>query len=58
MLRQHHRKTWHQLRDARTTRLRRRTGSFVGMTIMLRPDAPTAPESVTTVLAYVSLAML
>jgi hypothetical protein len=28
-MRQHHRKTWHQLRDARTTRLHRRTGSFV-----------------------------
>jgi hypothetical protein len=29
MMRQHLRKTWHQHRDARTTRLHRRTGSFV-----------------------------
>jgi hypothetical protein len=39
------RNTWHQHRDARTTRFRRRIDLFVRAKITLQTDAPTAPRT-------------
>ena len=39
------RNTWHQHRDARTTRFRRRIDLFVHVKITLQTDAPTASEA-------------